>query len=177
MSEIEVPIEASQEEINHAAIHGGPGWGMWVALSSSLLAVLAAISALMAGHKINEALVSQMKSSNQWAYYQAKGIKGNLLDARLDSGKIEESKLEKLKEKRAEYLQEQADIKETAESLEHQSEHELRLHEIFARAVTMFQIAIALSAIAILAKRKSVWQFGLFLGVLGLGFLIQALMS
>ena len=36
---------------------------------------LAAIAALLAGHAANEALLEQIKASDQWSYYQSKSIK------------------------------------------------------------------------------------------------------
>lgn len=56
-----------------------------IALTTALLAALAAVAALLAGSTINEALLLknasthlQAQASDQWAYYQAKGIKATL---------------------------------------------------------------------------------------------------
>src|SRR5437870_2382958 len=53
-----------------------------VALTTAVLAAFAAVAALEAGTTVNEALVLkteatrlQAEASDQWAYYQAKGIK------------------------------------------------------------------------------------------------------
>lgn len=54
--EIEVPTEHLHEHIEHMAHHSGEKWLVFVALSSALLAVLAATSALLAGHHANEAI-------------------------------------------------------------------------------------------------------------------------
>ena len=62
MEEIEVPLEQVQEDIHHHATHGGHGSEDKVsfiskgALLSAIFAVLAAISALFAGHYSNEAI-------------------------------------------------------------------------------------------------------------------------
>src|SRR6478672_8513718 len=59
-----------------------------IALTTALLAALGAIAALRAGATVNEALVLkteaarlQGEASDQWAYYQAKGIKGTVEEA------------------------------------------------------------------------------------------------
>jgi hypothetical protein len=44
-------------------------------------------------------------------------------------------------------------------------------HNQLARAVTIFQIAIAMGAIAVLARRPKLWFLSLALGVSGLVFL------
>ena len=57
---------------------------MGVALTAAVLAVLAAITALFAEHDANEAVIAEIESANQWAYYQSKGIKGNLVATRIE---------------------------------------------------------------------------------------------
>ncbi|WP_354666034.1 DUF4337 family protein [Klebsiella pneumoniae] len=48
-------------------------------------------------------------------------------------------------------------------------------HVTLARSVTLFQIAIAISAIAILMKRKSLWVSSLLITLIGLFFFIMGL--
>jgi hypothetical protein len=40
----------------------------------------------------------------------------------------------------------------------------------------MFQIAIAVGAISVLIKRKSFWSVSLVVGLIGVGFFLQALL-
>src|SRR5499427_6289440 len=56
-----------------------------IALTTAMLAALGAVAALRAGGTVNEALVLktaagrlQAEASDQWAYYQAKGIKADV---------------------------------------------------------------------------------------------------
>jgi Domain of unknown function (DUF4337) len=162
MEEIEVPLEASHEHIHKAAHHSKENWIGRIALFSALLAVIAAISALMAGHHSNEAMVSQIKASDAWGYYQAKSVKSLVLQSRTqllaDLGKPshpeDEAKLE-------EYKKDEESISEQAKHHEEESEHHLRVHEILAKSVTLFQIAIAISAISVLTKRRRFWYVGL----------------
>ena len=46
MEEAEVPLESVQEHIHHRAEHSGERWISWVALSTAILAALAAIAGL-----------------------------------------------------------------------------------------------------------------------------------
>ena len=73
MEEIEIPTEHLHEKINEEAEHAGEGhssrWALWVALSTAMMAVLAAIAGLLAGHHSNEALIDQIRSSDQWAFF------------------------------------------------------------------------------------------------------------
>src|SRR5207248_9157193 len=112
MEEAEVPLEHLHEEIHHRAEHGGEAWISWVALSTAILAVLAAIAGLLSGMHANEAMMSQIESSEPWAYYQAKGVKAAVLDAKMSlscAGATEEDKT-----KAERYQEEQKEIEKEA---------------------------------------------------------------
>src|SRR3954470_219250 len=84
MEEPEVPTEQLQEDIHHEASHRGERWTMGVALSCALLASLAAVASMSAGHYANEAMMSQIESANQWSYFQSKSIKEAQLKSKRD---------------------------------------------------------------------------------------------
>jgi hypothetical protein len=128
------------------------------------MAVLAAIAGLMAGHYSNEALIEQIKASDQWAYYQAKGIKAEITALSPLKGNAQIEK----------YKTEQQSIKEIAEDFQKKSKVYLDKHVILARAVTLFQIAIAISAISILTGKRWLWYFAILLSLIGVGFFISS---
>ena len=169
MEEAEVPLEHLHEEIHHHAEHGGPPWISWVALSTAILAVLAAIAGLLSGMHANEAMMSQIQASDQWGYYQAKSIKAAVLEAKTT---LAEAASEKDKEKAAQYQEEQAEIKLEAEHKEAEAKSNFHKHEVFARSVTMFQIAIAIAAISALTKKQRFWFVSLGFGLAGAVFLV-----
>jgi hypothetical protein len=183
--EIEVPTEQLQETVHEKAheaseghAHGGasaPSWVMAVALSSALIAVLAAVSALLAGHYANEAMLEQMKASDGWAYYQSKAIKASVLQSKIELlGALGKEVPAKDGEKLAQYAKEQKDIEESSKHEQHASEAHMERHSVLARAVTVFQVAIALSAIAVLTKKKAVWYGSMALGLAGAAFMALA---
>src|SRR6202166_4590173 len=92
MEEAEVPLEDLQERVHHSAEHGGEKWISWVALSTAILAVLAAIAGLLSGKHANEAMMSQIEASDQWGYYQAKSIKASVLDAKMSLAAVADEK-------------------------------------------------------------------------------------
>lgn len=178
MEEPEVPLEQTHEDIHHHAVASGKRWTMGVALSSAILAALAAVTSLMAGHHSNEAMVEQIKSSDQWNYYQAKGVKANVLASKMDMlAALEKPVDPKDKEKLAEYKKEQEEIKKIAEEREKASESHLHSHVIFARGVTLFQVAIAVGAISVLTHRRRFWYVSMSFGAAGALFLLQGLLS
>ncbi|MEY2529264.1 MAG: hypothetical protein QOJ05_1354 [Verrucomicrobiota bacterium] len=174
MEEAEVPLEHLHEHIHHHAEHGGAPWISWVALSTAILAVLAAITGLLSGKHANEAMMSQIEASNQWNYYQAKSIKASVLDAKVT---MTEAATEKDKEKAVQYQEEQVEIKREAEQKQAEAKSNFHKHETFARGVTMFQIAIAIAAISALTKKRRFWYVSLVFGLAGLVFLLLGLVA
>jgi hypothetical protein len=174
MEEAEVPLENLQEEIHHHAEHGGAPWISWVALSTAILAVLAAIAGLLSGSHANEAMMNQIEASDQWGYYQAKSIKASVLEAKMS---LAATATEKDKEKAAQYQEEQTEIKREAEHMQTEAKAHFHKHEVFARSVTMFQIAIAIAAISALTRKRRFWFVSLVFGLAGAVFLVLGSMA
>src|SRR5450759_2041509 len=87
--EIEIDTDRLREKIDEEVERAGGGRILrWISLTTAILAALAAIASLRAGATVNEALVLkteatrlQAEASDQWAYYQAKGIKAAVQEA------------------------------------------------------------------------------------------------
>lgn len=169
MEEIEVPTEHLSEAINEKAEElfraEESKWTLFVAISTALMAVFAALGALFAGHHSNEALISQIKASDQWAFYQAKSIKAEIR-------KLSPQTATKSPE---EVNQEQEAIKKTAEGDEHESEAHLQRHVVLSRCVTLLQVAIAISAISIITRRRFLWYAGMAIAIVGIYFFIMGM--
>ena len=161
MTEIEVPLEQVQENIHHHALHDKDTTVSRGAILSAFMAVFAAVAALFAGHYANEALIEQIQSSDAWGYYQAKGIKASIAELKDMPQKVEE------------YKKEQVEIKKGAEEKAAESVHHLHRHESLATAVTLFQVSIAMIAIAILSNRKHFLTMALALSFFGLFWFIR----
>ena len=169
MEEIEVPTEHLHEQLQEKALEAEENWILKVALTAAILAVFAAITSLLAGHYSNEAMIEQLKASDQWAFYQAKGIKSAILETRMeltrDMGKeVNPKDQEKVKQ----YKEEQKEIQKTAEEKQEQSKTYLNVHNTLAKGVTLFQVAIAICAISALTKRKPLWYGSMVLGLAGI---------
>jgi hypothetical protein len=176
--EIEVPTEQLHEHMNEAAEEHHGSWIARVAVSSAILAVLAAITALLASHHSDEAILEQMKATDQWSYYQAKSIKlsvlQNDLDQRKDDGKpIPADRAKKV----GQYEGDMKEIQDKGDELEQSSASHMQHHVWLARGVTAFQIAIAMGAISVLAKRQKLWLVSLALGALGSAGLVVGLIT
>ena len=169
MEEAEVPLEHVQDQVQEGTEHASAAWISWVALSTALLAVLAAIAGLLSGKHANEAMVNRIEASDQWSYYQAKSIKAAVLDAKLA---LSATSSGTDKETIARYQGEESQIKEEAERKELGAKTNFHRHEVYAGAVTMFQIAIAIAAISILTKKRRFWIVSLLFGGAGCAFIL-----
>lgn len=148
---------------------------MGVALSSALLAGLAAVSSYQAGHHESEAMLAQLDASDQWSFFQSKSIKESQLKSKMDILEaLGKPASEDDKKKVEKYAAEKEEIQKHAEEKQKESAFELKAHQLFAPSVTMFQIAIAMGAIAALTKKKPFWFVSLGIGVVGLFFFGQA---
>mgnify|MGYP000983122800 FL=1 len=166
-------------EVEHVAQHGGDSFTSRLAVLTAILSTVGAIFGYMGGHSQNaallyknEAAIQKTSASNQWNYYQAKSNKQNLaeLSVTLTTGEAQQ----KFKEAVERYKKEKEDIKAEADKLEaaakeadHHSEAEMHVHERWALATTLLQIAIALSAITLLTRKR--WMLVGVYGATALG--------
>ncbi len=153
-----------------------------IALTTALLAALGAVAALKSGASVNQALVLkteagrlQAEASDQWAYYQAKGIKGQVQEASrsawLAAGKTPPPEIDAAIKK---YNADQRDIEKAAREKEQardeasrEADELLERHHHFANSVALIQVAIALGAVAALTQARLVWYGSLAIGAVG----------
>jgi hypothetical protein len=179
----EVETEKLRETIHEELEHEGGSFLKRIALTTAILAALAAIASLRAGATVNEALVLkteatrlQAEASDQWAYYQAKGLKAAVQEASATSwlamGKEPPAKY---LDDQKRYKDEQAEIRKKAEEKEHQRDEKskeadelIHHHHGFASAVALFQVSIALGAVAALTRNRLVWFGSMGVGLVGI---------
>ncbi len=172
-------------EVEHATQHGGDEFTSRLAVLTAILSTIGAIFGYMGGHSQNaallyknEAAIQKTSASNQWNYYQAKSNKQNLaeLSVTLTSGETQE----KFKQAIERYKKEKEEIKLDAEKLEaaakaadRKSEAEMHVHERWALATTLLQVAIALAAITLLSRKR--WMLVGVYGASALGLIAGAM--
>jgi hypothetical protein len=180
--------EAIQEEMEKE----GGGFLKRIALTTAVLAAFAAIAALQAGATVNEALVLkteftrlQAQASDQWAYYQAKGLKAAVQEATVASWEAAGKPVPaRLHDQAKRYAEEQAEIRKAAQEKEKErdeksaeADHLLHRHHRFANAVALFQVSIALGALAALTRNRTVWWGSMLVGLAGIPLFILAFLG
>jgi hypothetical protein len=168
-------------------------WTKYVSLSMIILAVLAAIatqrgagysSAIM--KQLNEATFNQAEASDQWAFYQAKGIKGAVAAEERDiltaSGHADSKLVADLTKKIDRYATEQNDITAEAKKFE-AKRNEARTAATLAAdrsremglATTIFQIAIALGGVTLIMRKRWLWNASILTGAIATVQMVRVL--
>ena len=188
-SELKEQLEQANERAEaRESAEARARWIVYLSFSTALIAVLAAIASLESGAYSNdalllknEALLAQTKAADQWAYYQAKSVKATIYSTQAAQLLTSNPELAAKAQKEAErYAREEEEISKTANELEKQvneeaerSSESMEHHHRFAYAVTMFQIGIALAAVAALSRQRFVWYIGLFVAGAGLVYFVD----
>ncbi|TWB47349.1 uncharacterized protein DUF4337 [Rhizobium sp. ERR 922] len=180
--EIEVDTDKLREAIDEEIERKSASLLRSIALTTAFFAALAAIGSLLAGGSINEALAlkteaaqKQAQASDQWAYYQAKGIKAAILKSQMEllaaQGKPVAPDLDETSRR---YADEEKSISAAANELEKMRDEKdeeanllIHRHHYYAYAVAMLQVAIALGAVAALTRRRLAWWGSAALGLVG----------
>ena len=188
----DVDTDKLHESIHEELEHDGGMFLKGIALSTAILAACAAIASLRAGATVNEALVLkteatrlQAEASDQWTFYQAKGLKAAVQEASatswLAAGKEPPAKYA---EEQKRYKDDQAEISKKAQEKEHardekskEADHLLHEHHGFANTVALFQVSIALGAVAALTRNRLVWFGSMGVGVIGLALFAMAFLG
>ena len=167
-------------------------WLNYLALTTVILAVCATLATFKGGSFSTRSVMSQTEAANQWSYYQAKSIKTYLyeiqkerLELELEEGdELSPKALESHKKKISTYANkiekynlEKIAIEKEAKRLETIRDDAKKHAQVFGIAIIFLQIAILLSSIAALMKKKLVWYIGILMGIAGItcfanGFLL-----
>lgn len=166
-------------------------WQGWLALSTAIMAVLAALTTLYMGKFSSRAILAQGQESDQWAYYQAKSIKGHTFEINKKTLELQflaqkglspeaaaefRKTIQKYGDETKRYDAEKKDIKEKADGIAKAKFKAQDMGGNFAYALIFLQIALMLSSIASLTKRHYLWYIALICNVGWLFFFLDAWM-
>ena len=155
-------------------------WLNYLALTTVVFAVCATLSTLKGGSFSTRAVMSQSQASDQWSYFQSKSIKGYLYELQKEKLELDlknlkaasqseyKTKIEGYAQKIKKYDEERTEIRSRAEELERTRDRSQKHSGAFGMAAMFLQIAILLSSISALMKRKLFWYIGMGAGCFGL---------
>jgi high-affinity K+ transport system ATPase subunit B len=165
-------LQELQEHAEHAAHDRSMAP---VSLTMAVLAVLVAVASLLGHRAHTEEVILQNKSTDQWAYYQAKNIRRHTDQLFADFASVmstgDPKQLAELREKyQAEansYRDQQNEIEAEAKKLEQETNHERRRADRYDLSEVFLEIGLVVTSITLLSGRRVFWKVGIVLGVIG----------
>ena len=146
-----------------------------VSLTMAILAVLVAVVALLGHRSHTEEGVLQTRANDQWAYYQAKDIRLHMDKALADlegfvattnAPKAEQAREANLAEAEK-YAKQTHDLQEQAQELERDAQLESRRADRYDLGEVFLEIALVVTSITLLSRRRAFWYAGVVLGIVG----------
>jgi hypothetical protein len=147
-----------------------------VSLTMAVLAVLVSVVSL-GGHRAHtEEVVLQTKSTDQWAFYQAKNIRRHNDELFADLTSVttatDTAAVAKLREKYSQeaerYKDEQKEIEGEARKLEREFAIERTRADRFDLAEVFLEIGLVITSITLLSGKRIFWSVGMVLGAVGI---------
>jgi len=147
-----------------------------VSLTMAILAVLVATVTLLGHRAHTEEILMQTRATDQWAYYQAKNMRRNNLEALDDVlGALEGAHPDKAGEvhKRFhqdidKYRDQQKDIQNEARTLEDEVRLSTARANRFDLGEVFLEIALVVTSITLLTDRRAYWYLGFVFAALGI---------
>jgi preprotein translocase subunit SecF len=174
---------AHDHAVEHAA--HADSLGRWVAMFTAILATIGALISYQNGNAEsrglelkNEAILKKSAASDQWAYYQAKGIKEIVVANAMPATDADRARLSA---EAARYAKEKKDIEAAARKLDEESkkndeasERAVAPHHRLAQALALVQVAIAMAALTVLTRQRWMLGFSGFCALIGIAFWVMA---
>lgn len=147
-----------------------------VALTIAIIAIVLSFVGNLGDNAKTDAIIKTNEASNQWGYFQAKGIKGQMaamhadLLTRLagtDAAGAAKTEGDRLREEAERYDGEKGEIKANAEAAQNEAAHKSSINDRCDQSALLLQIAVVICSVAILAKSHKFWWVGGILGIAG----------
>jgi hypothetical protein len=165
-------------------------WLTFLALTTVLIVVCATLATFKGGGYSTKSILNQSRASDQWAYFEAKGIKSYMYELQRDKLQLDLdlNKKDKLSDKVTDEFQDKIDyysknikrykaekdsIQIVAKGFEDARDENKKHSEVFGIAVIFLQVSILLSSISALLKKKYIWLLSLCIAAVGIFYFID----
>jgi hypothetical protein len=163
-------MAADDEVAEHVHLAQDP-YDKAVAGTMAIIAALLAVVSVLGQHFNTEKLLNQQLSSDQWAYYQAKDIRryvAQVADDELAGMKAPSDLLQKYAQDANRYKSQSEQIQEKARDYEREVKKAGGQADRFHFGEVFLEVAIVLSSLAILLKRKPLFLAGVGSALVGI---------
>jgi hypothetical protein len=177
------PEDDLQEFHEHAErAHADPSL-LPVSFSMSVLAVLVAVVTLMAHRAHTHTVVAQIRAADTWSEYQAVNTRrhsydifSDFIDLSTPKEKEHAQKLrDQFRQQAAHYEEERKNFRSQAEELEGEVRHEEHRADRFDFGEALLEVALVITSITLLTRRRAFWYLGLCAAGLGIAVALSGL--
>ncbi len=146
-----------------------------VSLTMAILAVMVATVSLLGHRAHTEEILTQTRATDQWAYYQAKNMRRNNLEAlndvlgalENDKGGQAEKVHQRFEKDIEKYRGEQSEIQNEARGLEDEVNRVSRRADRFDLGEVFLEVALVITSITLLTSRRVYWAIGIGFAAVG----------
>ena len=149
-----------------------------VAVTIAIIAIILSFVQNEGDNSQADAIIRTNEATNQWAFYQAKSIKGQIAEMNasvlprlaLVPGETPETmrvEADRLRKEAARYDAEKGEIQAKAKELQSEAAHLAKVNDRCDQSALFLQVAVVVSSVAILASSRSFWWVGIALGAVG----------
>jgi hypothetical protein len=161
---------SAEEEVAEHAQHAQDPFDKVVAGTMAIIAATLAIVSVLGQHYNTEKLLVQQRASDQWAFYQAKDTRHYIAQSAADtlnSVKADAAAIHKYNEDSDRYKRQTAGIQHDALEFEKERDKMGREADSFHFGEVFLELAIVLSSLSILTKRKSLFAGAVVAAIAG----------
>ncbi len=153
-----------------------------ISLAISILAVLVAMVTVLGHRTHTRAVLMQTRAADQWNAYQSRKLRAESLQVTVDLLTLQpvndpaaaQKKIADYNAKIAKWTVQLTDDQTRAHKFEDEVEHAEAQASRYDLGEALLQIAVVLSSITLLTRRRQYFYFGLSLGVVGLLIAVSA---
>lgn len=161
---------AVHDEVEEHVHHAHEAFDKVVAGCMAVIAAVLAIVSLLGQHFNTEKLLTQQKASDMWAYYQAKDIRrytAVMAQDLLAATKSDPAVMQRYAQDAARYKKQTQDEQTQAQDFEKERDRLGSEADSFHFGEVFLEVAIVLSSLAILMKRKVFFYAGVASALIG----------
>lgn len=162
---------SAAEEAGEHVHHAQEPFDKLVAGTMAIIAALLAMVSVLGLHFVSEKLLNQQLNSDQWSYYQAKNIRRYSAQVARDllvQAKAGPELTAKYANDIARYDKDMESIQEKAKDYEKERDVDSRRAERFHIGEVFLEVAIVLSSLTILTKRRFWYVAGIASAIIGI---------
>jgi hypothetical protein len=171
-------------EIHHEHGHDADPFGRRVGIAVGIIGILLAGVTIASHREHTAAVVHKTEANDQWAFYQAKKIRGHMVDIAATELSLLSNDAEKVaaattkfKAERDRYEKDSEDIKKVAEAKEEETERAEKRALRFDLGEGFLELGMVLSSLYFLSKRKFFPGMGFTAAAAGIVFGVAGMLA